>query len=387
VIELIRLHPERRGADRLQAALDEQVPPEELADQVTAARMLASLCPARPRHELDPEFRNGLRAMLIAAGDEERRRADVRPPLPITPRRPFLAMPQVRMLTATVLTAVAATAFVSLRSQGALPGDSLYDVKRGQELAHLAMASGGDRGELLLSMAHTRLQEAYAIQQAGKQPIDGVLVQMRETTVEGVRLVLSDAVAHQELGRLNRVAEFVGVQREQMGHLIAAVQQGSPVAIATDYLGLLQSIDQRVTSLRDTISCDPADADDLGPVPGSCDTASDPSRVPRPDDPAVPPILTVTPAPGQTSSGGSGPAPFPPVIPIPVDQTPAAPLPPKKPKPSTATVEPTEPTEPPIGDDGGVVGEVLGGVGEVLDGIGDLLGGNDESPTSEAPTQ
>src|SRR6476646_8777050 len=66
---------------------------------------------------------------------------------------------------------VAAGAFggVAAASSDALPGDSLYGLKRGMEDIKLGLAHGdSDRGELYLDQASTRLSEARRLMERGR---------------------------------------------------------------------------------------------------------------------------------------------------------------------------------------------------------------------------
>ncbi len=65
---------------------------------------------------------------------------------------------------AALLTGTVAVSGVSAASGDALPGETLYDVKRSTERAQLALA-GNDLGkaQLYLEFARTRIQEASEV--------------------------------------------------------------------------------------------------------------------------------------------------------------------------------------------------------------------------------
>lgn len=153
------------------------------ADDTDRAAMLAVARSLRalPRPQLDPEVKTVHRAQLIAAMEaafaERSARDTALPEQRATGARRgrhgrrISALgrmrPRTRLskgLAAGGLTVgVAAGAFtgVATASNNALPGDSLYGLKRGMEDLRLTMASGDvERGQIYLRQASTRLKEA-----------------------------------------------------------------------------------------------------------------------------------------------------------------------------------------------------------------------------------
>ncbi|KMS80590.1 hypothetical protein ACH49_07510 [Streptomyces leeuwenhoekii] len=153
--------------------------PAESAEQTDQGRLLAlaSGLGALPKPELDPEVKVVQRARLVAAFEamlQEGGEADPTVPEQRTPRArgahratPIKRFrPRTRLakgLTAGGLSVgVAAGAFggVSAASSDALPGDTLYGLKRGIEDFKLGLADGDDeRGRAYLDQASTRLNE------------------------------------------------------------------------------------------------------------------------------------------------------------------------------------------------------------------------------------
>jgi hypothetical protein len=133
---------------------------------------------------LDPEVKVVQRAQLVAAmeamfaeGGEptgptvpEQRTKGVHRASPLRKLRPRSRW--TKGLAAGGLTVgVAAGAFggVAAASSDALPGDSLYGLKRGIEDIHLTMAGGdSDRGEVYLDQASTRLSEARRLMERAR---------------------------------------------------------------------------------------------------------------------------------------------------------------------------------------------------------------------------
>ena len=128
--------------------------------------------------EVDPEFRIGLRAMLVAAAEREGigASATARPtdrPRGVPGRRqarrtqPTRTARRLRTrgaILAGVAVGAIAVSGMSAASENAVPGDALYGVKRSTERAQLALASSDlTKGQLFLDFARTRLAEAQAV--------------------------------------------------------------------------------------------------------------------------------------------------------------------------------------------------------------------------------
>ncbi|WP_030667496.1 DUF5667 domain-containing protein [Streptomyces rimosus] len=176
-----------RRANAFAQALEEQVLPGEAAEDEAGtpaqacgeARLLAvaDTLGELPRPELDPEVKTVHRAQLIAAMEAAFAEDDGRVPQPRGTRGAHRAAkslgrlrPRSRLskgLAAGGLTVgVAAGAFsgVAAASTDALPGDTLYGLKRGMEDLKLDMADDeSERGRLFLDQASTRMFEAHRL--------------------------------------------------------------------------------------------------------------------------------------------------------------------------------------------------------------------------------
>ena len=176
--------------------------------------------------ETQQEFKDGLRAMLLATAEREGIGITAKDPEPEVSRRglrslrrPAGSRPAVSRRTRTrgaIVVGLAAGTLalsgMSAASGDAIPGDALYSVKRSTEKAQLALA-GSDisRGQLYLEFARTRLDEAQAV----KDPagLTAVLDDMDSETLEGVRLLTATAVGRKDSAALDAIDAFTSTQR------------------------------------------------------------------------------------------------------------------------------------------------------------------------------
>jgi hypothetical protein len=227
---------------------------------------------------IDPEFRTGLRAMLVAAAEREGIGVTA---TTISPAHRFSAGPYRRPLglaggplarTAAIAgVAVGAVAFagMSTASEDAVPGDALYGVKRSTERAQLALASSEvGRGQLYLDFARTRLEEAQLL----ASDLERALDDMDRDTSQGVRLLNTAAATRHDRAALDVIEAFVDDQRRPLRQLAGVVTAGDLHRV-TESLELLDAIELRAQELRQSLerSCPTAtNVDSLGPVPADC---------------------------------------------------------------------------------------------------------------------
>lgn len=182
-----------RRANAFAQAVEEQslrgaaaVQPEEPAEPADRGPLLALAngLGELPKPVLDPEVKVVQRAQLVAAMEAmfaaggapaaltvpEQRGKGAHRASPLRKLRPRSRW--TKGLAAGGLTVgVAAGAFggVAAASSDALPGDSLYGLKRGMEDIHLNLAgSDTDRGEVYLDQASTRLSEARRLMERAR---------------------------------------------------------------------------------------------------------------------------------------------------------------------------------------------------------------------------
>ena len=179
------LFPARRSAERFDSLVEGGR--RDDVDRTTADLLeLVSALRSAPEPQARPEFVADLRERLMVAAEAEltpvpaaaRHRDDVAR-LTIKPvrtrheRRLGIALGAVAIIGATTSMAVA--------SQGALPGDALYPVKRAIENTQAGFAFGDDdKGEAILDNASTRLDEVDKLSQQ-KDPDAKLVTQTLDT--------------------------------------------------------------------------------------------------------------------------------------------------------------------------------------------------------------
>lgn len=301
--------------DRGTAAEQSEGPAPAVVDRPEHGRMLslATGLGELPKPELDPEVKVVQRAQLVAAMEamlQEGTAAGGRAADPSVPEQRShrgrgahratglgKLRPRSRLskgLAAGGLTVgVAAGAFsgVAAASSDALPGDSLYGLKRGMEDLKLGMADGeGDRGKLYLDQASTRLSEARRLMERGRSgPLDHeslgeirrALSGMQHDASEGHRL-LHEAYERDpdSLGPIQALSAFSQSHREAWGALRdrLPVQLGD---VSRQVSSVFDAIDEEVEPLRSLLP-QPPSPEGTGRHRGASSDATDSSRTDRP---------------------------------------------------------------------------------------------------------
>ncbi|GGU08620.1 MULTISPECIES: DUF5667 domain-containing protein [Streptomyces] len=219
-------------------------PPEVSAEPAERGRLLALAngLGELPRPEMDPEVKVVQRAQLVAAMEAMLAEGSTAagPTVPgqrtSSGRGTHRASPLRKLrprsrwskgIAAGGLTVgVAAGAFggVAAASSDALPGDSLYGLKRGMEDIKLGMADDdADRGGIYLDQASTRLSEARRLMERGRAgdldheslgEIRRVLGGMRHDASEGHRLLRQAYVKDGAIAPMARLNSFAQTHRE-----------------------------------------------------------------------------------------------------------------------------------------------------------------------------
>ncbi len=268
---------------------------------------LASGLRALPRPELDPEVKVVQRAQLVAAFEamlqegtaageatdravpeqRSRRAKGAHRATPLGRLRPRSRL--AKGLTAgglTVGVAAGALGGVAAASSDALPGDSLYGLKRGIEDVKLTLADGDDeRGRVYLDQASTRLGEArrrlmerdraYSLDHESLSEIRRALSGMRHDASEGHRLLREAYERNPDsLGPIQALSSFSQAHRDTWGSLRdrLPVQLGD---VSEQVTSVFDAIDEDVAPLQSLLPRPPSDEADDGKRRGGSAPASD----------------------------------------------------------------------------------------------------------------
>lgn len=231
--------------------------------------------------EAHPEFREGLRAMLMATIEREGIGAtatatadsdedDFATTLArLEARRSRRRARALGTMVTGLAAAIIAWSGMSTASEDSAPGDPLYGFKRSTERAQLAL-SGSDigRGQLYFEFAKTRFDEARSVKDDPAR-FQKVMSDMDQETKAGVRLLTALAVERRDGEGLDVIDEFVAGQRQAVERL----RKDLPVAnqpSAETSANLLRRVSSRSEGLRPLLPCGvgaTGEADDLGPTP------------------------------------------------------------------------------------------------------------------------
>ncbi|MCX4676360.1 DUF5667 domain-containing protein [Streptomyces sp. NBC_01433] len=310
-----------RRANAFAQALEEQTPqgaaavqPEEPAEQADHGKLLALAngLGELPKPQLDPEVKVVQRAQLVAAMETmfAEGGASTAPPVPEQRNRGAHRASSLRKLrprsrwakglTAGGLTVgVAAGAFggVAAASSDALPGDSLYGLKRGMEDINRGMADGdADRGEVYLDQASTRLSEARRLMERARSgemdheslgEVRRALNGMSHDASEGHRLLHSAYQRDGTIGPIQTLDSFSRSHRESWSSLrdrlpVQLTDVGEKVS------SVFEAMDEEVAPLQSLFPRTPGKGGDTARSgsPGQSRDAIRPQR-PAPSPPAA----------------------------------------------------------------------------------------------------
>ncbi|MEO3767136.1 DUF5667 domain-containing protein [Streptomyces sp. B5E4] len=366
-----------RRANAFAQALDEESraqQAEALAADPEQARLLglAGQLASVPGPTLDPEVKTVQRTRLIAAMEAmlaedtaesteaplipaPRKRGAHRAAGPLSRLRPHSRLSRgVAIGGAGVGVAAGAFSAAAAVSSDALPGDTLYGLKRGMEDLRRGMADDDtERGRIYLDQASTRLNEARRLMERGRagdldaesmSEVREALDNVRHDAVEGRKLLRGAYDEDGSLGPMQTLSTFSQKNERNWQQL----RDRLPVELG--------ELGDEVSSVFDAIRHDVAPLSSL---------------LPGPDDDTSPSGTS----PGTASTGGGH-----------TDTDPAEPAP-----SSTATADGEvgddgEP-KPSTTEEGGLVGEdgLIGGILPDDDEPGDQESGDSSSTPTETP--
>jgi hypothetical protein len=160
---------------------------------------------------------------------------------------------------------------------GALPGQSLYGLKRASENFQLSVAgSDTSKGEKYLKFAGSRASESAKLLGPGQADphvaslVAGALRAADTDTSDGVRLLSDTAVSQVSADPLATIASWLPGQRARIAALVPRLPAGPAHNQAESSLALLQRVAVRTSQLKAELGCpclSQAHADALGPLP------------------------------------------------------------------------------------------------------------------------
>ncbi|MFG2431741.1 DUF5667 domain-containing protein [Streptomyces sp. NPDC048590] len=328
-----------RRANAFAQALEEQSPPgaaavqpEDPAEPADHGELLALAngLGELPQPQFDPEVKVVQRAQLVAAMETmfaeggassgptvpEQRTKGAHRASPIRRLRPRSRW--AKGLTAGGLTVgVAAGAFggVAAASSDALPGDSLYPLKRGMEDISLGMASGdADRGEAYLDQASTRLGEARRLMERARSgemdhesigEIRRALDGMTHDATEGHRLLHTVYQRDGSIGPIQKLDSFSRSHRASWSSL----RERLPVQLADigdRVSSVFEAMEQEVAPLQSLLPRTPGtgqDAPSAGSPRQDEDSPAPGRKAPSSQTPEDDTSAGTTPKPSGSDSG------------------------------------------------------------------------------------
>lgn len=267
----------------------------ELAELVAALR-------ATPPAEARPAFVADLRERLMAEaatalapapGAPARARDDVDRRLTVSPSRTR----RDRRIAAAVggVAIVGATTSMAVAAQSALPGDTLYPLKRAIENAQTGFnVSDGSKGSALLANAQGRLEEVEKLSRSEKaredagtaETIASTLATFTDQAGAASELLIEDYEENANAGAIAELRDFTGASMSALADLESLLPEGARPALI-QAAQLLTQIDAEAAALctvcgGEGISVIPPFAiqaveDVLGGLVGALDPATGPS--------------------------------------------------------------------------------------------------------------
>ncbi|MFF0148230.1 hypothetical protein ATK36_2857 [Amycolatopsis sulphurea] len=351
-----RFSRERAENERFDRALGTaaQRPGDEFADELALVGELRELGAAGAP---DPPTRARIRAEI------EGRLGN---PLPRRRRRPRVA----ELVAAGIVVLLGLAGLTLLLSRDALPGDTLYQLKRAGEATALGLTfdQAGKAGKHL-EFAADRLAELARLSDASPTVYQSVLTDFGSHVQAGTREITALATQRSDEPRLAELASWAQAESRQL----AIEQARAPAAAQKDFAGahgLLAQVRERTTALGSRLSCyliTTGRTDELGllPATGPCTPQPEPSggpalgslapvplaprtsAAPAPTAPAKPDLAVTSPPAPSTGSVPSRPPHS--AVPPPI----TAPTSPRIPAPATTrppvvSIPPLLPGLPPI---------------------------------------
>lgn len=249
--------PARRRAEQFDSLVEaaasgrpvDAAVPAELAELLSVATALREAPVVAPR----PEFSASLRERLMAAAPQEltaaREAADRATVSRLTVRQSSQRIRDRRLSAAVgALAVVGASTSMAVASQAALPGDTLYPIKRTIEDVRTGLTVGNDaKGDRLLAQAESRLAEVVELSQRDRTPreadVEKALAAFSEQATHASDLLLSDYQHSGETDSLEDLRVFAAEGITELSRLEAVIPDTARDSLAEAARTLL-TIDQ-----------------------------------------------------------------------------------------------------------------------------------------------
>ena len=247
------LFPAQRAAEEFERVLSgtaDDAVTTRYAELLGAVQQLRALPEVTPR----AEFVGDLRSRLMTAAETELVGA------PTTTLRAVPSLPEERTkrrnrrlgTIAASLVVVGGTAGMAAAASGALPGETLYPIKRGIEQVTTAAHFGdASQGRALLGQAATRLEEVRALQAEGNADPDVIAQTMdafRTTADSGSEKLFSSYQSSGDQADITAVRDFTAAQMADL----SAMSAGADTAtndLLVDAADTLADIDAQARNL------------------------------------------------------------------------------------------------------------------------------------------
>jgi Domain of unknown function (DUF5667) len=255
------LFPAQRAAEEFDQVLS------GTADDAVAARyaeLLEAVGQLRALPEVTPreEFVGDLRSRLMTAAETDLVVAST-PALSAVPSLPQERTRRRNRRLGTIaasLVVVGGTAGMAAAASGALPGDTLYPIKRGiEQVTTAAHLSDAGRGQALLDQAATRLDEVRALQAQGSTDPDLVTETMdafRVAADSGSEKLFASYEASGDGADITSVRDFTAAQMADVAAMAASADTATN-DLLVDAADTLADIDEQARGL--CASCDPTE--------------------------------------------------------------------------------------------------------------------------------
>jgi hypothetical protein len=265
--------PTRRRAEEFDALLAGELteaPSAELAALLEVVDQVRALPEITPRAEFAASLRERLMAEAPAALAAPATATAEEPTtrLSVGRRTPSKSSRERRIaLAIAAFSVVGATTASAVASQGALPGDTLYPVKRLIEDARTSLAMGEDaKADTLLSQARTRLKETRELSDRDNPDTDAITKSLRsfgDTADHASTVILAHDAGHADDKEIGQLRTFTGQSVADLSDL-ADVLPASVDGVLADVVNGLIAIDQSAAQ-----ACPGCDGTGIGELPAN----------------------------------------------------------------------------------------------------------------------